>query len=131
MRPGRPGPGTPRSRPPCCRPCRSTASAVASFRPRSAPSSPSAAAAPSTSCSAPAPPPPSWPQHARSGEQPHPPALMSTGGALVEVDNVVKRYGSVVALDGVSAQIEERAVGLLGANGAGKSTLMRTILGLI
>ena len=56
---------------------------------------------------------------------------MSTGGALVEVDNVVKRYGSVVALDGVSARIEDRAVGLLGANGAGKSTLMRTILGLI
>jgi len=56
---------------------------------------------------------------------------MSTGGALVEVDNVVKRYGSVVALDGVSARIDERAVGLLGANGAGKSTLMRTILGLI
>jgi ABC-2 type transport system ATP-binding protein len=56
---------------------------------------------------------------------------MSTGGALVEVDNVVKRYGSIVALDGVSARIEDRAVGLLGANGAGKSTLMRTILGLI
>jgi ABC-2 type transport system ATP-binding protein len=56
---------------------------------------------------------------------------MSTGGALVEVDNVIKRYGSVVALDGVSARIEDRAVGLLGANGAGKSTLMRTILGLI
>ncbi len=56
---------------------------------------------------------------------------MSTGGPLVEVENVVKRYGSVVALDGVSARIEERAVGLLGANGAGKSTLMRTILGLI
>jgi ABC-2 type transport system ATP-binding protein len=56
---------------------------------------------------------------------------MSDGGALVEVEGVVKRYGSVVALDGVSARIEERAVGLLGANGAGKSTLMRTILGLI
>jgi ABC-2 type transport system ATP-binding protein len=55
---------------------------------------------------------------------------MSTG-ALVEVENVVKRYGSVVALDGVTAHIEERAVGLLGANGAGKSTLMRTMLGLI
>ena len=56
---------------------------------------------------------------------------MSSGGALVEVEGVVKRYGSVVALDGVGARIEERAVGLLGANGAGKSTLMRTILGLI
>ena len=50
---------------------------------------------------------------------------------LVEIDGVVKRYGSVVALDGVSASVSERAVGLLGANGAGKSTLMRTMLGLI
>ncbi|MDX6548583.1 MAG: type transport system ATP-binding protein [Gaiellales bacterium] len=50
---------------------------------------------------------------------------------LVEVDGIVKRYGSVVALDGVSASVSERAVGLLGANGAGKSTLMRTMLGLI
>jgi ABC-2 type transport system ATP-binding protein len=52
-------------------------------------------------------------------------------GPLVEIDGVVKRYGSVVALDGVSASVSERAVGLLGANGAGKSTLMRTMLGLI
>ena len=50
---------------------------------------------------------------------------------LVEINGVVKRYGSVVALDGVSASVSERAVGLLGANGAGKSTLMRTMLGLI
>jgi ABC-2 type transport system ATP-binding protein len=56
---------------------------------------------------------------------------MSDAGALVEIDGVVKRYGSVVALDGVSATVTERAVGLLGANGAGKSTLMRTMLGLI
>ena len=56
---------------------------------------------------------------------------MSAGGALVEVENIAKRYGSVVALDGVSARIEDRAVGLLGANGAGKSTLMRVMLGLI
>jgi ABC-2 type transport system ATP-binding protein len=52
-------------------------------------------------------------------------------GALVEVEGLTKRYGSVVALDNVSAVIEERAVGLLGANGAGKSTLMRSLLGLI
>jgi ABC-2 type transport system ATP-binding protein len=50
---------------------------------------------------------------------------------LVEVRGVVKRYGSVTALDGVSATITNRAVGLLGANGAGKSTLMRTMLGLV
>ena len=42
-----------------------------------------------------------------------------------------ERDGSVTALDGVSATITSRAVGLLGANGAGKSTLMRTMLGLV
>jgi ABC-2 type transport system ATP-binding protein len=36
----------------------------------------------------------------------------------------------VRALDDVSATVEDRAVGLLGANGAGKSTLMRLMLGL-
>jgi ABC-2 type transport system ATP-binding protein len=56
---------------------------------------------------------------------------MSEPGALIEIEGVVKHYGSVVALDGVSASISEQAVGLLGANGAGKSTLMRAILGLI
>jgi ABC-2 type transport system ATP-binding protein len=53
------------------------------------------------------------------------------GDSLVEVDGVVKRYGAVTALDGITATVSEQAVGLLGANGAGKSTLMRTILGLI
>jgi ABC-2 type transport system ATP-binding protein len=56
---------------------------------------------------------------------------MSEPGALIEIEGVVKHYGSVVALDGVSASISEQAVGLLGANGAGKSTLMRAMLGLI
>jgi ABC-2 type transport system ATP-binding protein len=49
----------------------------------------------------------------------------------IDVEGVVKRYGSVVALDGVTARVTDRAVGLLGANGAGKSTLMRSMLGLI
>jgi ABC-2 type transport system ATP-binding protein len=57
--------------------------------------------------------------------------MSEAAGALIEIEGVVKHYGSVVALDGVSASISEQAVGLLGANGAGKSTLMRTILGLI
>ena len=51
--------------------------------------------------------------------------------ALVEVDDVVVRYGSHVALDGVSARIDAPATGLLGANGAGKSTLMKAVLGLL
>ena len=50
--------------------------------------------------------------------------------ALVALRDVSKRYGSIVALDGVTATVDGRAVGLLGANGAGKSTLMRVMLGL-
>jgi ABC-2 type transport system ATP-binding protein len=50
---------------------------------------------------------------------------------LIEADGVDKRYGSVIALDGVSLSVDARAVGLLGANGAGKSTLMKLMLGLI
>ena len=50
--------------------------------------------------------------------------------ALVALRDVSKRYGSIVALDGITATVDGRAVGLLGANGAGKSTLMRVMLGL-
>ena len=42
-----------------------------------------------------------------------------------------KRFGSVLALDDVSAAVQDPAIGLLGANGAGKSTLMRLMLGLL
>ncbi len=41
------------------------------------------------------------------------------------------RYGSRVALQDVSFQLEEGAVGLLGPNGAGKSTLIRVLLGFL
>ncbi len=50
---------------------------------------------------------------------------------LIQVDDVVVTYGSHVALDGVTVDIDAPATGLLGANGAGKSTLMRAILGLL
>lgn len=54
------------------------------------------------------------------------------GGALMfRVDNVTYRYGAVLALDGVSLEIQsaKRTV-LLGANGSGKSTLLRMLDGL-
>jgi cobalt/nickel transport system ATP-binding protein len=54
------------------------------------------------------------------------------GGALMfRVEKVTFRYGSVVALDNVSLDIQEgRRSALLGANGSGKSTLLRMLDGL-
>ncbi len=47
---------------------------------------------------------------------------------VVEVDSVVKRYGDVRAVDGVSFEVRRgEFFGMLGPNGAGKSTLMRMI----
>ena len=51
---------------------------------------------------------------------------------MIEVRNIRKSFGSVQAIDGVSATIEEGHVfGLIGTNGAGKSTFMRMICGVM
>ncbi len=48
------------------------------------------------------------------------------------VDSITKRFGSVVALDGVSFTVEPGQIfGLLGANGAGKTTSMRIVLDIL
>ena len=49
----------------------------------------------------------------------------------LEVEGVVKRYGSRAVLDGVSLTVRPGITGLVGPNGAGKSTLVRSILGLV
>jgi ABC-2 type transport system ATP-binding protein len=50
---------------------------------------------------------------------------------MIEVRGLRKRYGSTVAVDGVSFDVRPGMVtGFLGPNGSGKSTTMRLILGL-
>lgn len=51
---------------------------------------------------------------------------------VVELSGVVKRFGSLTALDGLDLAVEQGEVhGFLGPNGAGKTTTLRVILGLI
>ncbi len=50
----------------------------------------------------------------------------------VSIEKVTKNYGTLVALDHVSLNIESGEVfGLLGPNGAGKSTLLKTFVGIL
>ncbi|MCG5215170.1 ABC transporter ATP-binding protein [Streptosporangium soli] len=50
---------------------------------------------------------------------------------MITAKNLTKRYGSTVAVDGLSFTVESGQVtGFLGPNGAGKSTTMRMLLGL-
>jgi ABC-2 type transport system ATP-binding protein len=51
--------------------------------------------------------------------------------AVIEVDQLTKRFGPVTAVDGLSFTVRPGQVtGFLGPNGAGKTTTMRVILGL-
>ncbi|MBI3090760.1 MAG: ABC transporter ATP-binding protein [Candidatus Tectomicrobia bacterium] len=52
--------------------------------------------------------------------------------ALLEISQLTKRYGGLVALDRLSLRVEEgEFVGLIGPNGSGKSTLFNVVNGLV
>jgi branched-chain amino acid transport system ATP-binding protein len=52
--------------------------------------------------------------------------------SLLEIENLVARYGRITALKGISLHVDEgEIVTLIGANGAGKTTTLRAISGLI
>jgi ABC-2 type transport system ATP-binding protein len=59
-------------------------------------------------------------------------AAPSNTALPLQIDSLVKRFGQVTAVDGVSLKLHgSECLGLLGPNGAGKSTLIRSIVGRV
>jgi len=51
---------------------------------------------------------------------------------IIQVENLVKRYGDFVAVDDLSFEVEQGEIfGLLGPNGAGKTTTIRVIMDIL
>lgn len=51
---------------------------------------------------------------------------------MIRIQNLTKRYGRTVAVDGISFEVKEGSItGFLGPNGAGKTTTMRVITGFL
>lgn len=51
---------------------------------------------------------------------------------MIVADNATKRFGTLTAVDQVSAEIRDGSVfGLIGSNGAGKSTFLRMLAGIL
>jgi len=76
------------------------------------------------------------PSFARSGVDRYRQGVYSRPGLApalaVSLDQVVKSFGTLRALDGVSLGVREGEVyGLLGPNGSGKTTLIRMLVGLV
>lgn len=55
-------------------------------------------------------------------------AKNTNGNHAIEVNQIVKRFGNLVAVNGISFHVEgQELFGLLGPNGAGKTTLIRML----
>jgi ABC-2 type transport system ATP-binding protein len=58
-------------------------------------------------------------------------AAASPAGAAIEARGLTKRFGSILALDGLDLAVPRGSIfGLLGPNGAGKTTTIRILAGL-
>lgn len=52
--------------------------------------------------------------------------------SVIRVDNLVKHFGSIKAIDGISFNVEQGEIfGFLGPNGAGKTTTIRCLMDYI
>lgn len=59
-------------------------------------------------------------------------ATASSQNLPLRIDGLVKRFGAVTAVDGITLELRSgECLGLLGPNGAGKSTLIRSIVGRV
>ena len=63
---------------------------------------------------------------------PRPPDRPGKDGRAVDVEEITKRFGAIVAVDSVTFDIRSGAIfGILGPNGSGKTTLIRVLCGLM
>ena len=62
----------------------------------------------------------------------HAPGLGSVPPAVLSAVGLVKKFGDVTAVEGVSLEVRSgEVVGLLGPNGAGKTTTLRMLVGIL